>query len=296
MTALSPFFAFFHLGEEAKMTIDLGMSTILTASTILVLLTASTTITDEIEGRTALTMLSKPLRREEFLIGKYLGIACAGCAFVALMAIVLLTTLRSQRYIGEVQDPNFPLGVGLAVLIGVGLFTVLTTLRLLLNRGLPMVSAFWVAYVSASIFLLVFLGIKAPAQTVWEWRLIPGLISICLHACVVAAVAVALATRLTLVQSAIGTAAFCVLGHASSALVGPFRTSENELTVLGHVLRAILPDLDQFNNTDALATAFIEKPISIPWDVLAGSTIYALLYGIVLMAVASALFSRRELA
>ena len=60
------------------MVVDLGLSTVLTFSTLLALLTASSTITDEIEGRTALTMLSKPLRREEFLLGKYLGVACTG--------------------------------------------------------------------------------------------------------------------------------------------------------------------------------------------------------------------------
>src|SRR5438045_1089888 len=73
LTALSPRFAFFNLNEEGKMVVDLGLSTILTSSTLLALLTASSTLTDEIEGRTALTMLSKPLRREEFLLGKYFG-------------------------------------------------------------------------------------------------------------------------------------------------------------------------------------------------------------------------------
>jgi len=47
---------------------------------------------------------------------------------------------------------------------------------------------------------------------------------IALHACVISAVAVALATRLTLVQAAIGTGAFFVVGHASGALVAPSGT------------------------------------------------------------------------
>jgi len=92
LTALAPQFAVFHLGEDAKMVTDLGLSTILTFSTLLALLTASTTITDEIEGRTALTMLAKPLRREEFLLGKYLGVVFTVGAFVLLMTVILMAT------------------------------------------------------------------------------------------------------------------------------------------------------------------------------------------------------------
>src|SRR5438093_677752 len=83
------------------------------------------------------------------------------------------------------------------------------------HLGMPLVGAFWLAYSLASAFLLIFLAFKAPEKTVWDWRMIGGLVSIALHACVISAVAVALATRLTLVQSAIGTAAFFLLGHAS---------------------------------------------------------------------------------
>ena len=59
--------------------------------------------------------------------------------------------------------------------------------------------------------------------------------------------------------------------------------------------RSILPDLDQFNLTDALATAYIDQPVPIPWDILASSALYALLYCVALLAIGAALFSRREL-
>ena len=64
---------------------------------------------------------------------------------------------------------------------------------------------------------------------------------------------------------------------------------------MGAVLRAVLPDLDQFNITDALATAFIDKPTPIPLDVLAHSALYAFLYCAALLALGAALFSKREL-
>ena len=56
------------------------------------------------------------------------------------------------------------------------------------------------------------------------------------------------------------------------------------LSAIGSVLRAILPDLDQFNITDALATAYLDTPIQIPMDVVATSSLYAALYSIALLA------------
>ncbi|MGD0093912.1 MAG: ABC transporter permease subunit [Planctomycetota bacterium] len=296
LTALAPNFSFFHLGEEAKMIVDLGLSTVLTFSTLLALLTASSTVTDEIEGRTALTMLSKPLRREEFLLGKYLGVACTSCALVVLSSPVLLVTFRSQRY-DTLQEPTarFALGVVLGLAVGFLLFGVLLVLRLFFNRGVSLLAAFWLAYAAATAFVFLYLGAKAAPTVKWEWRILAGLFDTCLHTCVISAAAVALATRLTLVQTAVGTAGFFLLGHASGALVAPFRDAHRQLSALGTVLRALLPDLDQFNITDALATAYIDKPVPIPWDILAGSALYALLYCTALLALGSALFSRREL-
>jgi ABC-type transport system involved in multi-copper enzyme maturation permease subunit len=294
LIALSPSFAFFHLGEEAKMVTDLGLSTILTFSTLLALLTASSTVTDEIEGRTALTMLSKPLRREEFLLGKFVGVAYSASAAVLLLAPVLMATLRSQRFEVE-QDTWLSFGILGGVAILLGLFAVLLVVRLLLGRGLALVPAFWLAYLAGSAFMFLFVGAKSAADSAWDWQILLGLFFICLHACVISAMAVALATRLTLVQTAIGTGVFFLLGHASGALVAPFRNSAQELSFTGGVLRAVLPDLDQFNFADVLARGYLDQQVVIPLDVVVTSTLYALLYGVALLAIGTALFSRREL-
>jgi ABC-type transport system involved in multi-copper enzyme maturation permease subunit len=290
LTALAPQFAVFHLGEDAKMVTDLGLSTVLTFSTLLALLTASTTISSEIEGRTALTMLAKPLRREEFLVGKFLGIATTAGAFILLMSIVLLATLRTQQFPERQDLDQFAYALNVALLVGVALFGGCLVSRLLFGRGPTTVSAFWLASAVATVLLLVLL----PAGK-WEWRILVGMFFIVLHACVISAFAVALATRLTLVQAAIGTAAFFVIGHASGVIVAPFQ-DQGRLTAFGSVVRCILPDLDQFNLTDALARSYQDKPVPIPWELVAGSSLYAVLYGVALLAVAVALFQRRELA
>jgi ABC-type transport system involved in multi-copper enzyme maturation permease subunit len=294
LIAFSPLFSFFHLGEEAKMVTDLGLSTVLTFSTLLALLTASSTVTDEIEGRTALTMLSKPLRREEFLIGKYVGVAITACVMTAAMAPVLLVTLRSQNVL-NMLDTYFVPALAISVLAGVAVFAILMVSRLMFSRGPALIHSFWLSYLLATICIFSILYVKSVPQVAWDWRLLIGIFFICLHACVVSAMAVALATRCSLVQAFIGTSAFFIAGHASGALVAPFRDGAHHLSFLGSIIRALLPDLDQFNITDALATAFMDKPVSIPVDVIVGSTLYALCYGTALLALAVVLFRKREL-
>ncbi|MGE3317036.1 MAG: ABC transporter permease [Planctomycetaceae bacterium] len=74
ISVVNTFLPFFTLGEDFKLLIDCGMMTILFCGLLQAVWTASTGIADEIEGRTAMTLLSKPITRAQFVIGKYIGI------------------------------------------------------------------------------------------------------------------------------------------------------------------------------------------------------------------------------
>ena len=60
---LNTFLPFFSLGEDVKMLKDCGLATMLIVGLLVAVWTAGTTIYDEIEGRTAMTLLSKPINR-----------------------------------------------------------------------------------------------------------------------------------------------------------------------------------------------------------------------------------------
>ncbi len=82
---LFPFVPYNTFGEDVKMVKDEGLTLIMVLSIVLALWTASVSIADEIEGRTALTLLSKPIGRRSFIVGKFLGVIGP----VAIMFIVL---------------------------------------------------------------------------------------------------------------------------------------------------------------------------------------------------------------
>ncbi|MBN2296079.1 MAG: ABC transporter permease subunit [Pirellulales bacterium] len=81
-SSIIPYYTF---GEDVKMVKELGLTIIMILSIILAVWTASVSVSEEIEGRTALTVLSKPIRRWHFILGKFAGILVP----VALMFIIL---------------------------------------------------------------------------------------------------------------------------------------------------------------------------------------------------------------
>jgi len=68
------FLPFHTFGEDIKLLKDCGITLILVATTFQAVWSASTSVNEEIEGRTALTLLSKPIHRRSFILGKMFGI------------------------------------------------------------------------------------------------------------------------------------------------------------------------------------------------------------------------------
>lgn len=72
-------------GEDIKMYKDSGLTLIRVLAIFLAIWAASKSVAEEIEGRTALTVLSKPVGRRQFVLGKFTGIALAiGILFIIL--------------------------------------------------------------------------------------------------------------------------------------------------------------------------------------------------------------------
>ncbi len=86
-------------GEDVKMLKDSGLTTIMVLAILVALWTASVSIADEIEGRTALTVLSKPISRRQFILGKFAGIVWPTLLiFIVLGAILLVTVSYKVVY------------------------------------------------------------------------------------------------------------------------------------------------------------------------------------------------------
>lgn len=81
---------FFTLGEDTVMYKDVGLDIVLLAVLIVTLFATSRSIYEEIEDRTMLTLMSKPVAKWEVLVGKYLGIITAALLGVAIVGGILM--------------------------------------------------------------------------------------------------------------------------------------------------------------------------------------------------------------
>ncbi|MCH2160830.1 MAG: ABC transporter permease, partial [Phycisphaerales bacterium] len=99
LVVLSNPFSAYTLQDDNKMFVDIGLSTIFMGTAILSAFIASNVLTREIENRTVLTVVSKPVSRPIFVLGKYLGIAAA-----QTLALLFLTLAFMMVEIHGVQQ------------------------------------------------------------------------------------------------------------------------------------------------------------------------------------------------
>ena len=87
--ALSPL----ALGEGRKVVIDFGLAGSMLLATLLSVFLGSTLLHKELERRTLDPILAKPIRREEFVLGKFLGLWFTTAVLLAAMAFILASVV-----------------------------------------------------------------------------------------------------------------------------------------------------------------------------------------------------------
>ncbi len=80
-------------GQEAKIIVDLGLSAILLFGVFIAIFVGVGLVYKEIERRTLYSILSKPVGRGEFLLGKYLGLCLTLFVNVLIMGVGLSLAL-----------------------------------------------------------------------------------------------------------------------------------------------------------------------------------------------------------
>ncbi len=81
------------LGYEDKVIVDLGLSAISVVGTLIAIFIGIGLVHKELEKRTVYALLAKPIRRHEFILGKFLGLLITLFVNVAMMTVGLMLTL-----------------------------------------------------------------------------------------------------------------------------------------------------------------------------------------------------------
>jgi len=228
-------------GEDVKMLKDSSLTLVKVLALLVVVWTASVAVADEIEGRTAMTVLSKPLRRWQFIVGKF-----AGLVLVALLVFLILGgTLLATTSLKVVYDARE----------------------------------------------------NSKTEPVWSEcadeviTVVPGLVLSLLETILMAAVSLAVSTRLGMVPNLVVCFAIYTLGHLVPLIVQSSVGRFAIVRFVGQFFATILPVLDHFT-----IEAAVVGGVAVPWEYLGWAALYAGLYSLIALLVALVLFQDRDLA
>ncbi len=283
--ASTPYFGF---GEDDKLVKDSVLATMLIAGLFASIICASSSLAHEIRTGTALTVLSKPVGRVQFLIAKYLGLAgaLAVLTYVNLVSALIASKIAFTAY-GEVDKRALFIYLGAILLAyAAGGFT-----NYFLRR--PFVSDATVfVVVFTTIAFLVVAQLPRPVAMFEEhinidWRLVPAAILILFAFFLLAGLALACSTRFDLIATLSICSGLFLVGLMSDYLFG---RPAADGALWASALYTVVPNWQLFWLADAL-----ENEKTIPWSYVGRAFLYVLLYLGATLALALALFEDREL-
>lgn len=224
--------------KDDKLLLDMGLATVLLCCTLLAAFTATSVLSREIENKTALTVISKPIGRPLFVLGKYLGVAGAILIAGLIMLAFFLFALR-HGVLTTVRDPvHYPV-----LLFGVG--------STLLAMGIASWANYFYGWIFPSTASLLMLALVVPGYFIsltlsvdWEWQM-PGvdlkpqvLIAsgcVLLAMMVLTSVAIAASTRLGQVMTIVICAAVFLGGLLSNHFIGRFAYQNDYVAIVQSV-------------------------------------------------------------
>lgn len=112
-----------EVSGDNKLLLDVGLATVFVCGMLLSAFVSTAAVSREIENKTVLTVVSKPISRTSVILGKYTGVAWAMLIAVLPMLIFLLMGIRHGVMSTAADDPDQPVIVFsvAAVLLSLGL-------------------------------------------------------------------------------------------------------------------------------------------------------------------------------
>ncbi len=265
-----------------------GLSTLLGSGLLIAAFSAAGVLSREIEEKTILTVLSKPVSRPLIVLGKFVGVAGALAMALYICSLVFLMTVR-HRVMTSASDPfDWPV-----IVLGCSGFVLAMLAALGCNYffGWPYTSA---GIVFKLIFLTVAMGVISFVGK--GWQLVPfghdippdvliAVLLVLLCSLIFAAVAVAASTRLGQLMTLVVCVGFAVVSLWSYSLFGRWMES----SLLARLAYQVWPNITFFFTMDAII-----KDVPIPLSYLIKPTAYALLHITAILAIGMVLFQNLE--
>lgn len=252
------FMPFFTLKEDIRELKNCGLATLLVSGLLLAVWTAGNSISNEIEGKTAMTLLSKPINRRQFIVGKYVGILQA-VLWLFLPLVMLLSFFIFYKVGYDQRETSAEISPWFETVKVMGM------------------SLKWPHHVR----------VAAVSQ------IIPGVVLSFFQVAVLSAISVAVATRLPMVVNLVTCFAIFVVGNLTPLMVSQGeKVIQSEFVIfVARLIATVLPSLESFNIYAALA-----RGGTVPPSYLGLCLVYGTAYAAATILLAFILFEDRDLA
>jgi ABC-2 type transport system permease protein len=285
---ISPSLSMYTMGDDNKMLRELGLSTLFIAGLFIATFSASAAITEEIETKTILTTLSKPLPRYIFILGKFIGVIAAVVIAHYIFTIAMLMTIRHGVLTTTSDTHDMTVIISAVITIG---FSFAITAFLNYSYDWKFSSTAIILVAIFATITIVFLSLIDP-----NWAFNPAGNNIAIfdvYASILLLIALILLAAAAIMFSArfnvLITLSCCVglflLGLVSDYTFGRFAESH----LWAKIGKIIVPSLQVFWISDAI---YEQSQVPLSYIVMAGS--YGLFYTVAFLLLAIALFERRQ--
>ncbi|MAD23474.1 MAG: hypothetical protein CMO44_04785 [Verrucomicrobiales bacterium] len=285
--SIVPYFGF---GDDVQIVKTSLLAVSLVTGLLGAVLCASSSVAREIRSGTALAVLSKPVGRARFILGKYLGLsgALSILIYTNLVACLLASRMAYDAY-GSADTFSFSIycfGGLLASYIIAGFLNYFLQVRFVFTTVIAVV------VLTTAMFAIILsteaatTGASADPRTV-DWRLVPASVLLLFAVLILTALALACSTRLELLPTLAVCSGVLFLGLMSDWL---FLEKTEDGIWWASILYTIIPNWQNFWLADVLS-----GDETIPLVYLGQAFLYLMGYtGATLMA-ALWLFEDREL-
>ena len=285
---ISPSLTMYTMSDDNKLLREIGLSTLFLASLFIAIFSASGAVTEEIENKTITTVLSKPVQRPIFIIGKFFGVAAAVLLAHYILTIGLLMAIR-HGVLESARETHDWTVIGTAAVVIVATFLLSAFFNYVYDWKFPST-----AVVLTGIFGTLGLIFLCFIDRNWQFNPqnnginaldVYGAVLLLLAAIVIAALAVAVSARFNIAVTLSACIGIFLLGLISDYTFGRFAQTH----LWAQIGRFLVPNLQIFWISDA-----IYEGSEVPIKYIIISTSYALCYTTAILALAIALFQRRQ--
>lgn len=288
-TALCPLVMLHNFGEDGRLARDGGLAFHMVFGLFVAGYAAASALSREMRSGTAAAVLAKPVPRGVFFLAKYLGVvAVVGVFSVCASLATLLAERTAERFVsrpdlvGYVADRRLSALLLAAPAVAFALAGLINyrTRRSFQSTAFALLPALLAALlIVAGMFDQA--GRWAPYDPCVQWRILPASLLVTEALCVLAAIALALSTRLTVVPIMTGSAAVLAAG-----LLWELAPIHGGWAAAG---QAVIPDWQRFWAADWLARGGHVPPA---W--LLACTVYAVALAAAALAAGALLFEEAD--